>query len=130
MSHLLVVLSNALPGREDEFNEWYDAVHVHEMVDVLDGVRSAQRFVRAGPDDTAPPYKYLALYEVDDVELAREQLRLQQEDRAEAAAAGRAPLISPPRAMAADALVGFFSAIGPRVDPARDPSRTATTHER
>lgn len=114
--HLLVVLSNARPDREDEFNDWYDNVHVHEMVETLDGYESAQRFVRSDPAGVPDqPYKYLAVYEVADLELAQAQLRDQQQERVAAEAAGRDPLVAGPVAMAADALVGFFSPLGPRV---------------
>ena len=43
-SHLMVVLSNAKPGQEDEFNRWYSQVHVLDTINKLDGFLSAQRF--------------------------------------------------------------------------------------
>ena len=64
---LYIVQSNALPGREDEFNDWYTRRHLPEMLTVP-GFASAQRFV-ASPirrSPATPPYRYscLAIYEV------------------------------------------------------------------
>jgi hypothetical protein len=66
-----LVLSNPVPGMEDEFNEWYSDRHVHEILRVP-GYVSAQRFrvtrhrVGGAGDSGAPaPFQYLALYEVE-----------------------------------------------------------------
>jgi hypothetical protein len=53
---------------EAEFNDWYDNVHLQDVV-AVDGFVSAQRFrvvdVGEGPDRPAPAHRYLALYEAD-----------------------------------------------------------------
>jgi hypothetical protein len=69
-----VVLSNPVDGREAEYNEWYDNVHLADVL-AVDGVVSAQRFKYADITGTAP-YQYLAVYEwdVDDVTMARAAL--------------------------------------------------------
>lgn len=62
--------TNPVPGREDEYNEWYTNTHVHDVLKIP-GIVSAQRYKLAehqrspGPH----PYKYLAIYEceTDDV---------------------------------------------------------------
>lgn len=61
----LVVLTNAVEGREDEFNEWYTGRHLDDVL-ALDGVRAAQRF-EFTPSKLSrnPSHGYLALYEVD-----------------------------------------------------------------
>jgi hypothetical protein len=65
-----LVLTNAKPGQESEFNEWYDKVHLHDILSVP-GIEWAQRFkispVRRGDNyKTMPaPFQYLALYELD-----------------------------------------------------------------
>ncbi|MET0930639.1 MAG: hypothetical protein ABWX74_14055 [Aeromicrobium sp.] len=65
---LYFVQSNAVEGRDDEFNEWYDLVHVPDVL-ALDGFMSAQRFKRStaldGPDAGAPEFTYVALYEIE-----------------------------------------------------------------
>ena len=113
MGHLLVVLCAAKPGRDEELNAWYDAVHVHDMLETIEGFDSVRRFVRADlPDVPIHPYRYLAIYEVSDLELAHEQFQMQRAQRAEALATGREPLVAASGAMADDVLVGFFSALG------------------
>lgn len=76
MSHFsFVVMSNPVQGHEDEYNHWYDTVHLHDVL-AVEGVVSAQRFRFADIDDDAPPYRYLAVYEwdTDSVESARAAL--------------------------------------------------------
>jgi hypothetical protein len=59
----LLVFSNPMTGREDDYNAWYDDVHLPELVG-LPGVASAQRFRQsaAGPQGGR---SYLAIYELD-----------------------------------------------------------------
>lgn len=60
----MVVLSRAVEGRDDEFNDWYQHVHLAEMV-AFSGFKSAQRFRRVrnlGMRETDP---YLAIYEIE-----------------------------------------------------------------
>ncbi|NIE64400.1 DUF4286 family protein [Burkholderia sp. Ax-1719] len=61
-----VVLTNAVPGKEQEFDQWYSGQHVPDVLRVP-GVLSAQRFRRTAQQrGTAPqPWQYLALYECD-----------------------------------------------------------------
>lgn len=66
--YVLVVLTNPVAGREEEFNSWYNNQHVPDVLKIP-GFRSAQRFKLAQPDGS--PYKYLALYEVETDDLAR-----------------------------------------------------------
>lgn len=68
---VLVVLSNAAEGTDDEFNRWYTGTHLSEVLK-LDGYVAAQRFKlsdgQLGQGDV--PYRYFALYEVDTEDLA------------------------------------------------------------
>ena len=41
--HLLLVFSNAVEGKDDEFNDWYTNVHLSDML-AADGFVTAQRF--------------------------------------------------------------------------------------
>jgi hypothetical protein len=64
-----VVLTKAVPGREEEFHEWYDAQHLPDCVKVP-GVTSARRFrivsaFAPGAVQTEPEYTSLALYELE-----------------------------------------------------------------
>ena len=71
----MVVLSRFVEGREAEFNEWYQQVHLGEMVR-FSGFKSAQRFRRVrnlGMRETDP---YLAIYEIetDDINAVMSEL--------------------------------------------------------
>jgi hypothetical protein len=76
--YTLVVLSNPTAGKESEFNEWYDKVHVPDVLRVP-GFVAAQRFKLAGPqlNDAPRPHRYLALYEIDtdDIQASIDELR-------------------------------------------------------
>lgn len=117
--HLMVVLSNAKPGRETEFNAWYSDIHVADTVHKLDGIESGQRYLRqdvdGGPDH---PYRYLAVYEIadDQLELAQQQFLMQRAERTEALQHGRIPLLPVSDSIGEDVIVGFFSPLGPRVE--------------
>jgi len=62
----LLVLTNAVPGREEEFNAWYSDVHLADVLRVP-GIVAAQRFRQAGHQrDPGPyPWQYLAIYECE-----------------------------------------------------------------
>ncbi|MGH3757547.1 hypothetical protein [Actinophytocola sp.] len=55
---LLHVLLPVPPGAEDEWNTWYDTVHLPGVVAIADGVRAGHRFRPADPDQP-----YLVIYE-------------------------------------------------------------------
>jgi hypothetical protein len=67
-----LVYTNPVEGREDEYNRWYDEVHIPDLLQIAGGFSSAQRFriadeQRAGA--SVSPYGYLCIYEIDgDVE--------------------------------------------------------------
>jgi hypothetical protein len=123
-AHLMVVLSNAKPGQDEPFNRWYSDVHMIETIDRLDGFRSAQRYRQADLDGAPPcPYRYLAIYEIpeDELDTAYAQFRWQRAERAEATAAGRAPVVSVSDTLQPDPfVVGFFSPITDRVPSTRN----------
>jgi hypothetical protein len=72
-SHIFFALSNPIPGREDEYNEWYTNVHVRD-VSALPGFVSGQRFKLHANKTGEMPGQYLAIYELetDDPEAAYE----------------------------------------------------------
>jgi hypothetical protein len=76
--HLFVVFTNAVPGREAEFNEWYDKHHLDEIT-AVEGFLWGQRF-ELNPDQRpgqmAPPWRFLTLYGFEgDVKDVHERLR-------------------------------------------------------
>lgn len=65
-----VVFSNPVPGKDDEFNDWYDNVHIPELLRVP-GMLSATRYalqeaaiyhVEGG---AMPEHKYMCVYEME-----------------------------------------------------------------
>jgi hypothetical protein len=77
--HILVVRTRAKEGRDGEYNEWYDGVHLSEVLTVK-GFASAQRFtlseiMMADPQEQELPY--LAIYELetDDISATLDALR-------------------------------------------------------
>lgn len=61
--YIMMTFSNAVEGREDEFNKWYDEVHIAELLSVP-GILAAQRFEQA-PGVPGGPARHLALYEIE-----------------------------------------------------------------
>jgi hypothetical protein len=75
----LIVMSNPVEGREDEYNDWYSNTHLRDVLRVVPGMVAAQRFRRtaAQAGNTAQPYEYLAIYEceADDVQIVIDGLK-------------------------------------------------------
>jgi hypothetical protein len=77
--YTFVVLSNpTTPGQEAEYNEWYNKVHIADVLNVP-GFVAAQRFKVAEAQfaDGAPSHRYLALYEIetDDIKGSLKELQ-------------------------------------------------------
>ncbi|MBB4632004.1 DUF4286 family protein [Sphingosinicella soli] len=70
----LVVLSNAVEGQDDVFNDWYDNTHLQDVL-ACPGFVSAQRF-KLEEGATPGSHRYLAIYDVDapDMESAMKTL--------------------------------------------------------
>lgn len=64
MKHVVVVLTEPNEGREDEFNDYYENLHLDEVLQST-GWSSAQRFKLVDEQGRACPLPYLALYEVE-----------------------------------------------------------------
>jgi hypothetical protein len=82
---LLVYHNSADPSREEEFNNWYDNIHVPDTMETQ-GFLWGNRYVNADPQGT--PSKFLAAYEIesDDIDktmasLRENMARKQQEGR-------------------------------------------------
>ena len=63
-THLFIAFSNPVPGREDEYNTWYDNVHVPE-VNAIPGYISGQRFKLVANTTGEMPGQYLVIYEME-----------------------------------------------------------------
>lgn len=70
--YVFLVLTNAVDGREDEYNDWYTNQHLPDLMR-LDGFVSAQRFELTELQRliTFPhPFRYAAIYEIETDDLA------------------------------------------------------------
>lgn len=74
----LIALTNAVPGREDEFNDWYTNIHLADVLK-LPGVVAAQRFRMSDTQHRPGPfeYSYMAVYEIeiDDIRTTLAELK-------------------------------------------------------
>jgi hypothetical protein len=61
----LIVLTNAVEGQDEEFNEWYTTRHLNDVL-AVEGFVAAQRFeFTPGKLGKEAPYRYLAIYDVE-----------------------------------------------------------------
>lgn len=70
--YVFLALTNPAPGKEAEYNEWYDKTHLADVLNVP-GFVSAQRFRLNEPEyalNKAQSHKYLALYEMETNDIA------------------------------------------------------------
>ena len=69
-SYSFLVLSNAVDGRDDEYNDWYTNRHLPDVA-ATPGFVSATRFRLADAQRSAPPYgyHYMAIYTPNPVDL-------------------------------------------------------------
>jgi hypothetical protein len=74
---VLVALTNPVSiDREDEFNHWYNIIHGSEVT-TLKGFAAMTRYkakAQAVPPAESPTFRYLALYDLDDVDQALRSL--------------------------------------------------------
>jgi hypothetical protein len=64
---VVAVESNcAVPGKEDDFNEWYNHVHIPDVLETA-GVISATRYEAVDPSSGAAKYFAVYVLEADDL---------------------------------------------------------------
>lgn len=71
-----VVLTNAVDGREDEYNDWYTNVHLPDVL-AIPGIVAAERYRLAHAQrNPVQPFSYLAIYEIetDDLEFITSEI--------------------------------------------------------
>jgi hypothetical protein len=71
----MIVLTRPVEGCEDEYNSWYNDIHLTEVLGT-DGFIAAQRFKLAGGPDAPAPY--LAIYELESDDFAASFAKLLQ----------------------------------------------------
>jgi hypothetical protein len=107
MKHLLVVFTEPTPGREDEFNDYYENLHLDEVI-ATTGWDSAQRFKLVDQQGAPCSLPYLAIYETEaeDSKEVLARLNATRKQRVQSDALNRAT-----------AAVWVFAATGPRHEP-------------
>jgi hypothetical protein len=107
-SALLIVLSNPVDGREEEYNAWYTGQHLDDVLTAA-GFEAAQRF-RFVPSTLSrkPQAQYLAIYEVS-AERREEAERLLLET-------ATTPAMPISEALAPRPTTWWFESIGDRVE--------------
>jgi hypothetical protein len=73
----LIVMTQPVEGREQEYNDWYQGSHLPDLVSIS-GVQSAQRFRLSRTVVAEPgPLPYLAIYDIetDDIDKTLNELR-------------------------------------------------------
>jgi len=63
--YVMTVLTNPAPGQEDRYNEWYDNVHIHEVLKVPGFVACTRYRMRGDAVMGTAAHKYLAVYEIE-----------------------------------------------------------------
>jgi hypothetical protein len=120
--NLLLVFTRPVEGQEDEFNQWYDEQHLPDVTG-LPGFVAGQRYVfdEASRNSlvAAPPFGYLAVYEVADGELEKAKAAMtaaSEERRAAAREGGTRPVRIPGSpAIEPGSISWWFTEIGERV---------------
>lgn len=66
----MVVLSNAKPGQEAEYHDWYNNVHSRDVFERMKGYASLQRYRLAERQLTERRYDYVAIWDLQEGRLA------------------------------------------------------------
>jgi hypothetical protein len=66
-AYIQTVVTTAVPGREDEFNRWYDDTHLPDVLQAP-GFVAGRRYTLIGPGSAYRP-RFLAIYEIETEDL-------------------------------------------------------------
>ena len=72
---LLVMVNNTDSGRDDEFNRWYDNIHVGDVTGAA-GFWGGMRYRNVAPEPELGSSRYLALYCTDASDVLTEQMKV------------------------------------------------------
>jgi hypothetical protein len=62
--YVMVAFSAAKPGRDDDYNKWYDNFHLADIC-ALPGVKSGRRFESTPLGVGSPMQPYLSIFEIE-----------------------------------------------------------------
>ena len=85
--HLVLILTEPTEGQEAEFNDYYENLHLREVLDTT-VLQTAQRFKLAAEAGEGCPLPYLALYETeaDDAQAVIDDLNATRSQRQQSGA--------------------------------------------
>lgn len=63
-TYRFIIFTTAADGRDAEFNQWYDEVHLADVL-AIPGFTSAERAIVESGDRMGPETRYAAIYELD-----------------------------------------------------------------
>ena len=63
-SYILVVPSSAHPEQDDDYNRWYDEIHLGDLL-AIPGINAGRRFAADPASPNPPQANYLAIYEIE-----------------------------------------------------------------
>ena len=88
--HLVLILTEPTEGREDEFNDYYENLHLKEVLETTE-LATAQRFRLAAQAGAECPLPYLAVYETeaDNAEAVIDNLNATRSERQQSDALNR-----------------------------------------
>lgn len=103
----MIVLSRPTEGREDEYNAWYQNVHLGQVL-ALEGFKSAQRFRLASDLGGRDAWPYAAIYEIETDDLGAVVKEIERQ-------AGTAQLLISEAIDTQSAFAAIYEEIGPVV---------------
>jgi hypothetical protein len=63
---VLIAETGPAEGRDDDWNSWYDGVHIPEILEKIPGFQAATRFTRPAGADLGPEeHGYCTVYEIE-----------------------------------------------------------------
>ncbi len=92
MTRWLVIVESKCtdPACEDQFNQWYDEIHLSDVLETP-GVVRATRYERVGPSEEQA--KYLAAYEIEADDLGTVMAAIDETVKQKAAQGRMSPII-------------------------------------
>ena len=101
----LVVMTTPVEGREDDYNQWYQGIHIPQVL-TIPGMQGAQRFKATRSLNDRKPYPYLAIFDIETDNIAGVFAEMGR--RAQANEITRCDAVDP------NSYVVTYEALGPR----------------
>ena len=67
---LMIAYSSAAPGRDAEYEQWYDEIHIPDVRAAIPSVTAVHRYKQVDLQGGAGAPRYVAVYELGDADVA------------------------------------------------------------